>query len=105
MEHSENPDTSIRDSAFTLEGILESTAQGVLCFDSDMKCRFCNESGLNMLQYETEELLLGKDVSQLIDNGISASASPGAGFAGNIFIWKKRKFNERDVSHSGRIID
>lgn len=45
-----------------LKLILDSTAEGIYGIDTEGRCTFCNESALNMLGYESQSEVLGKNM-------------------------------------------
>ena len=56
---------ALRESEEQVRLLLNSTSEGIFGLDCDQKCTFCNPSGLNLLGYEKETDLLGKNTHEL----------------------------------------
>ncbi|MEA4873254.1 MAG: diguanylate cyclase [Synergistaceae bacterium] len=61
-EDLEMTNTVLHESRERLKLILDSTAEGIYGMDTEGLCTFCNESGLRMLGYGSQEELLGKSI-------------------------------------------
>ncbi len=56
----------------SLQGILDSAAEGLFGVDSDGNCTFINRSALRMLGYKRESEVLGREMWQLIHHSTAA---------------------------------
>ena len=61
-EDLEMTNTVLHESREQLKLILDSTAEGIYGMDTEGRCTFCNESGLRMLGYSSQDELLGKSI-------------------------------------------
>ncbi len=57
---------ALRDSEDQLRLILDSAAEGIFGVDLEGRCTFCNHACLRLLGYDSDSMLLGKDVHRLI---------------------------------------
>lgn len=57
---------ALRKSEEQVRMLLNSTAEAIYGVDTEGNCTFCNPSGLQLLGYESEEELLGKNMHRLI---------------------------------------
>ena len=58
-----------------IKRLLAFTAEGIFGVDTEGTCTFCNPSGLNMLGYESDSELVGRNIHQLIHHS-HADGSP-----------------------------
>jgi diguanylate cyclase (GGDEF)-like protein/PAS domain S-box-containing protein len=56
----EKANSALKESEENIRLLLNSTAEGIFGIDMNGKCTFCNASGLKMLGYEVEDVLIGK---------------------------------------------
>ena len=76
LEQTNDTLNKVKDSLYL---ILDSTTEGIFGIDNDGLCTFCNNSCLQLLGYENQSELLGKDIHQLIHHVDSAAfPSPSA---------------------------
>ncbi|WP_409229051.1 sensor domain-containing diguanylate cyclase/phosphohydrolase [Gudongella sp. SC589] len=61
-EDIEEINTELNSSKDKLQLILDSTVEGIYGMDREGLCTFCNQSGLEILGYESQEELLGKNM-------------------------------------------
>lgn len=97
-----NLEENVRERSEELRLILDSTAEAIYGIDTNGKCTFCNRSCLELLGYEKQEDLLGKDMHEQIhhtkrdgtpfrieDCKISCSIKQGKGFeASDEVFWR-----------------
>ncbi len=57
---------ALRESEDQLRLILDSVAEGIFGVDLEGHCTFCNHACLRLLGYDSDSMLLGKDVHRLI---------------------------------------
>jgi PAS domain S-box-containing protein len=57
---------ALRESEDKLRLILDSTFEGIYGVDMEGRCTFCNQACLRLLGYDSDSMLLGKDVHRLI---------------------------------------
>ncbi|MEL7499928.1 MAG: response regulator [Planctomycetota bacterium] len=58
--------SSIRESKSRLAGMLDSITEGIYCVDLDGNCNYCNARCIEMLGFESESELTGKNIHDLI---------------------------------------
>jgi PAS domain S-box-containing protein len=68
---------ALRESEDKLRLILDSTAEGIYGVDMEGRCTFCNDACLRLLGYDSDSMLLGKDVHRLIHHS-HADGTPWA---------------------------
>lgn len=69
----------LEESRAQLKLILDSTIEGIFGIDTEGKCTFSNKSALNILGYDSQDEILGKDMHALIHH----TKSDGTPFPGS----------------------
>ena len=65
----------VRERQESLQGLLDSAAEGLFGLDTQGKCTFINRAALQMLGYDDESELLGVEIHDLVQPALAGGAS------------------------------
>ncbi|MEO8312196.1 MAG: PAS domain S-box protein [Caldimonas sp.] len=65
----------VRDRQESLQGLLDSAAEGLFGVDPGGKCTFINRAALQMLGYDRESELLGREIYDLVQPSLAGGGS------------------------------
>ena len=90
-------ETELRVRRESLQRLLDSAAEGLYGMDTRGRCTFINRSALDMLGYERESELLGREMGGLIHPARRGAATPAGPDAGEVHV-VDAVFRRRDGS-------
>lgn len=94
---------TVRRKEAELSLILNSAAEGILCFDLQSNCTFSNRSGIKILGYDHDSTLIGKNIVEILKE--EAQVREGLDSKTGYFIKKDRSLILTEYYSYPQVVD